>query len=525
MELNSVREKNKGSASSLLQGVVARIEWRNEATRRGETCLAQGFAMERSRARQVSPLREFANVICNLCNNTLLQVLAASFSFLTLACAFACVQNIARLCFADDTQNMNASGATSTKPKANRSFSSRSSDAVGATTVHYRVDAHDLREGLPPLSSHHDGRFYSAINRTGLVKTWHFWAHTLTTNGRWMAGATVLFFSAGSVSLDLQMFVPLCYASAMWALALFGFVAVSTARRTERASCHARGERTNFARRIRSENATRVGTSAHCRASLAAVDRSRSRRWRIFTNSASGRDGARDVAIASYAARRVAVAWLARGKRCAVWLDAGCAKFSARQHAAGVSGFCAAASFGTATGRSHHAGGVALVNASAKVSSSGVIANGAMAIICATSTGARRRVCGARWIGPWCANTAKNGCCASAFILDTCADYPIDKTKKIRSDEANDEAFESAVLWRRRSAIIWHAKITWLIFSPRWPVASSGRWAQRGVSGSDFRYFSARASHAGERFVLVGRGNQRISGAGFDFRVYLRRLE
>ncbi len=137
---------------------------------------------------------------------------------------------------------MNASGAVVEKPKSQAkagSISARSATAIGLLASHYRVDARDLREGLPPISPHHDGRYYSAINRTGLVRSWHFWAHTLTATGRWMAGATVLFFSAGSISLDLQLFVPLCYAASMWLMAfvawwLFRPRATLRARHAER---------------------------------------------------------------------------------------------------------------------------------------------------------------------------------------------------------------------------------------------------------------------------------------------------
>ena len=84
----------------------------------------------------------------------------------------------------------------------------------------YGLEDRDLAPGMPPLSPHHDGRYWVNINKTGLVKCWHFWAQTLTPGGRWLAGASVAFFSVGATSLDVQVFVPLCYIAMLWALAL-----------------------------------------------------------------------------------------------------------------------------------------------------------------------------------------------------------------------------------------------------------------------------------------------------------------
>ncbi len=84
----------------------------------------------------------------------------------------------------------------------------------------YGLEDRDLVPGVPSASPHHDGRYWVAINKSGLVKTWHFWAHALTPGGRWLFGASVAFFTIGSTSLELQVFVPLCYVAMLWLLAL-----------------------------------------------------------------------------------------------------------------------------------------------------------------------------------------------------------------------------------------------------------------------------------------------------------------
>jgi uncharacterized protein (DUF58 family) len=104
------------------------------------------------------------------------------------------------------------SGASATEREGARAKRSKG--------AHYGVDESDLLPGLPPLSPHYDGRFWTSINKTGLVKTWHFWSQTLTPGGRCLAGASVGFFCVGATSLDLQVFVPLCYLTVLWAFAL-----------------------------------------------------------------------------------------------------------------------------------------------------------------------------------------------------------------------------------------------------------------------------------------------------------------
>jgi uncharacterized protein (DUF58 family) len=100
----------------------------------------------------------------------------------------------------------------------NRSL--KSGRAAKKKTLSYGLEERDLVPGLPPLLPHYDGRYWVSVNKTGLVKCWQFWAQGLTAGGRWLSGASLAFFTVGSTSLDLQVFVPLCYVTALWASAL-----------------------------------------------------------------------------------------------------------------------------------------------------------------------------------------------------------------------------------------------------------------------------------------------------------------
>ena len=257
---------------------------------------------------------------------------------------------------------MNASRATAEQTPT-RKVSRRSATAIGLLASHYRVDASDLREGLPPISPHHDGRYYSIINRTGLVRSWHFWAHTLSATGRWMAGATVLFFSAGSISLELQMFVPLCYAAAMWLLA---FIAWWSFR--PRATLVAR-------------HSERVGKDQPLRVEVAVTAQRALNRARVAAHrlppwiSVEPVEGALLPPLQKGETARVSLqlcssrrgVWNLRGWR--VETDAPFGLMQAAQlfatgtHLLVFPSFVPLQQLNLPTGRSHHAGGVALVNA------------------------------------------------------------------------------------------------------------------------------------------------------------------
>ena len=346
---------------------------------------------------------------------------------------------------------MNASDATAEKTKAksaslsSRSVATMSANAIGATVVHYRVDERDLREGFPPLSAHHDGRYYSAINRTGLVKTWHFWAHTLTTNGRWIAGATVLFFSAGSVSLDLQMFVPLCYASAMWALALLALWLFRP-----RAELSAR-------------HAARVATGQTLRVELSvktqrALGRARIVAYRlppwievepedgVFLPQLQASETAR-VTLQLRCARRGV--WNLRGWR--VESDAPFGLMQAAQNFLHNSTLLVFPAFvplqhlALPTGRSHHAGGVALVNVrgeSFEFWGNREWRDGDnLRDIDWRATARLRRPLDR----PVVREYREEWLLRVGVILDTCAHYPTDKTQKSKPAEIKNAAFESAI--------------------------------------------------------------------------------
>lgn len=92
--------------------------------------------------------------------------------------------------------------------------------AASIQRAHYGIAPRRLVAGWPGLSSAHNAAYYTIVNQTGLVKAWHFWAHTLTQAGRWFAAASLAFFAVGSASLDIQVFVPLCYAASLWLCAL-----------------------------------------------------------------------------------------------------------------------------------------------------------------------------------------------------------------------------------------------------------------------------------------------------------------
>lgn len=95
-----------------------------------------------------------------------------------------------------------------------------SSTKKATSKAHYGLDERQLVRGIPPLSGTHDAAYYAVLNKTGLVKTWNFLVQRLTVGGRWFAIATLGFFAFGTASLELQSYIPLCYAFCLWGVAL-----------------------------------------------------------------------------------------------------------------------------------------------------------------------------------------------------------------------------------------------------------------------------------------------------------------
>lgn len=87
-------------------------------------------------------------------------------------------------------------------------------------TANYGLNERHLVRGFPPLSGTHDAAYFVLINKTGLVKTWNFLVQRLTIGGRWFALATLGFFAFGTASLELQSYIPLCYAFCLWGASL-----------------------------------------------------------------------------------------------------------------------------------------------------------------------------------------------------------------------------------------------------------------------------------------------------------------
>ncbi len=325
------------------------------------------------------------------------------------------------------------------------SLKSGASDFVGATSVHYRVDARDLREGLPPLSNHHDGRYYTAINRTGLVKTWHFWAHTLTTNGRWMAGATILFVSAGSISLDLQMFVPLCYAASMWTLALVALWIFQP-----RAALKAR-----YAERVALGQTFSVDVEV---TTQRALGRARIVAYRLPPwFEVEPESGALLPLLQAGETTRVALqlkctrrgVWVLRG-----WSLESDAPFGLMQASQDFlhdttlivfPAFVPLRHLELPTGRSHHAGGVALANMRGESfefwGNREWREGDNLRDIDWRATARLRRPLDR----PVVREYREEWLLRVGVILDTCAYYPIDKIQKTKLNETSNGAFESAV--------------------------------------------------------------------------------
>lgn len=85
--------------------------------------------------------------------------------------------------------------------------------------AHYGIPAARLLSGRPSSAGTHDASYNRFLNTTGLVSPWHFLTERFTTAGRWFLGATAIFFGYGSSSIDIQVYVPLIYAGALWIVA------------------------------------------------------------------------------------------------------------------------------------------------------------------------------------------------------------------------------------------------------------------------------------------------------------------
>lgn len=77
---------------------------------------------------------------------------------------------------------------------------------------------------LPTLSRTHDAYVYPLLRSAGLAGAWNLFTHRLSQPGRWVLLTTAAFFGYGTSSLELQAYVPLSYATALWLLAFFGML-------------------------------------------------------------------------------------------------------------------------------------------------------------------------------------------------------------------------------------------------------------------------------------------------------------
>lgn len=82
--------------------------------------------------------------------------------------------------------------------------------------AHYGIERRRLSSGWPSLSGTQDAAAFSVLNTTGLAGAWRFLTERLTAPGRWFALATGAFLVSGVNSLELQSYVPLLYALALW---------------------------------------------------------------------------------------------------------------------------------------------------------------------------------------------------------------------------------------------------------------------------------------------------------------------
>jgi len=73
---------------------------------------------------------------------------------------------------------------------------------------------------MPSFSAAKDTRGHSLFRSFGGRWVWRLFIGRMTSAGRWMLIPTVFLFAYASTSLTMQAYIPFCYVSALWALAL-----------------------------------------------------------------------------------------------------------------------------------------------------------------------------------------------------------------------------------------------------------------------------------------------------------------
>jgi uncharacterized protein (DUF58 family) len=73
---------------------------------------------------------------------------------------------------------------------------------------------------IPSFSAAKDTRGHSVFRSKSARVLWKFLTWRLTSAGRWMLIPSVFLFAYASASLTLQAFIPFCYVSALWIIAL-----------------------------------------------------------------------------------------------------------------------------------------------------------------------------------------------------------------------------------------------------------------------------------------------------------------